>query len=146
MNVEKTDGAEIYQKMETHRKMIKMKVLYMLKIFWLLLKVEVLVWKAFDYCIIALSHLIRHLQESFYFKIVILIGNLRNRLPYRISWLHWLLFWHYHRHILIGVACQRWMKDFYSHNSKTKWWWWFWEMGSKTPPFMKTYNRLENTC
>ena len=43
MNVEKTDGAEIYQKMETHRKMIKMKVLYMLKIFWLLLKVEVLV-------------------------------------------------------------------------------------------------------
>ena len=38
MDVEKTDGAEIYQKMETHGKMIKIKLLYMLKILSPLLK------------------------------------------------------------------------------------------------------------
>ena len=38
MDVEKTDGADIYQKMETHGKLINIKALYMRKIFYLLLK------------------------------------------------------------------------------------------------------------
>ena len=38
MDIDKTDGIEIYQEMEAHGKMIKIKVLYMRKIFCLLLK------------------------------------------------------------------------------------------------------------